>query len=69
MVLLCRRFEIRERKRVSVIRGRCSIYYASRVSDFFVIFFLCAEDYAEDHAFRKEVIAKICKNVFVLLGY
>lgn len=25
--------------------------------------------YAEDHAFRKEVIAKICKNVFVLLGY
>ena len=33
---------------VYTIRGKCSIYRASRVSDFFVIFFLRAESCAEN---------------------
>ena len=41
------RFENMESKMVYTIRGKCSAYYASRVSDFFVIFFLRAEDGAE----------------------
>ena len=35
LVILCRRLENVERKVVYTIRGKCSVYYASRVRCFF----------------------------------
>jgi hypothetical protein len=45
---LRRRLENLESKMVYTTRGKCSVYYASRVSVFFGKKFACAEDCAEE---------------------
>ena len=52
--VLRRRFENLESKMVYTTCGKCSIYYASRVSVFFLKKFLCAEG---DKS--KEVVSKL----------
>ena len=47
------RFENMESEMVYTIRGKCSVYYASRVGVFFEKSFLRAEDCAEGY-FRRD---------------